>query len=116
MQRLFAGFFVVMALSYAGFSLPARAHAATSAEERAVLQAQLDQIEADILNNKGTLSELQKQRTTLERDISILDNKIKTAQLQIKQTDLTLTKLKGDISEKLASIKEVNAKVKRGEE
>ena len=116
MQRLLGVFFVVMALSYAGFSLPARAHAATSAEERAVLQAQLDQIEKDILNNKGTLSELQKQRTTLERDISILDNKIKTAQLQIKQTDLTLTKLKGDISEKLASIKEVNAKVKRGEE
>lgn len=88
-------------------------YAATSAEERAALQAQLDQIERDIANNEGSLTELQRQRTTLERDISILDTKIKSAQLQIKQTDLSLRQINTDISEKVQSIKQVDAKVSR---
>ena len=65
----------------------------TNVEQRAALQAQLDQIERDIASNRGTLSVLKEQRTSLERDISILDTKIKNAQLQIKQTDLTIKKL-----------------------
>lgn len=87
----------------------------TNAEERAALQAQLDQIESDIANNQGTLTDLQKQRTTLERDIAILDNKIKTAQLQIKQTDLTLKKIGGDISGKQAAIRQVDSKMLAGQ-
>jgi membrane-bound lytic murein transglycosylase B len=90
--------------------------AVTNAEERAALQAQLDQIERDIANNQGTLSTLQAQRTTLERDIKILDNKIKTAQLQIKQTDLTLSKISSDITSKKSAIQQVDAKVGRGQE
>ncbi len=91
------------------------AYAATSAEERAALQAQLDQIERDISNNQGSLTELQRARTTLERDIAILDNKIKTAQLQIKQTDLALRNINGDIVEKVQSIKQVDSKVTRSQ-
>jgi membrane-bound lytic murein transglycosylase B len=93
---------------------PAVSFAATTAEERALLQAQLDQIERDIANNQGTLSELQKQRTTLERDISILDKQIAIAKKQIKQTDLTLKQLQGDITDKQAAIRAVDAKVARG--
>ncbi len=95
--------------------VPFFAAADLSTEQRAALQAQLDQIEKDISNNKGSLSVLQQQRTTLERDIQILDNKIKTAQLQIKQTDLTLSKLGTDISGKRAAIAQVDSKVARGE-
>lgn len=94
--------------------LPLGASAATSAEERAALQAQLDQIERDIANNQGSLSVLQKQRTTLERDIAILDSQIAIAQKQIKQTDLALRQLQGDITDKQASIRDVDAKVARG--
>lgn len=86
-----------------------------SAEQRAALQAQLDQIEKDIANNKGSLTVLQRQRTTLERDIQILDNKIRTAQLQIKQTDLAIKRLGTDISVKLTAIQQVDAKVEKGE-
>ena len=93
---------------------PAHAQVA-DAQQRAALQAQLDQIESDIANNQGTLTDLQKQRTTLERDIAILDNKIKTAQLQIKQTDLTLKKIGGDISGKQAAIKQVDSKMVAGQ-
>ncbi|TSC63614.1 MAG: Uncharacterized protein Athens041674_21 [Parcubacteria group bacterium Athens0416_74] len=97
-------------------SFPTTSFAVTSAEERAALQAQLDQIERDIANNKGTLSELQKQRTTLERDIAILDNKIKTAQKQIRQTDLTLKQIQTDITDKQQAIRLVDIKVVKGQD
>src|SRR3989344_2672842 len=112
MRRMSA--ILLFALVIAGASaLPHRTFAATSAQERAALQAQLDQIEKDIANNQGTLSDLQRERTTLERDISILDNKIKTAQLQIKKSDVALSQLKSNISEKQSGILEVDAKVAR---
>lgn len=88
---------------------------AQTAEERAALQAQLDQIEKDIANNQGSLSVLQQQRTTLERDIKILDNKIKTAQLQIKQTDLSLKQIGSDIAQKKVGIAQVDANVAKGQ-
>lgn len=114
MRFIRVGLFVV--LLCAGQALaPLEARAATSVEERAALQAQLDQIEKDIANNQGTLGTLQAERTTLERDIKILDNKIKTAQLQIKKSDAALSQLKGNITEKQQSIVQVDAKVARSE-
>ncbi len=88
----------------------------TDAAERARLQAELDQIERDIANNRGTLSELQKERTTLERDIAILDNKIRIAQQQIRQTDLTLRQIQTDITDKQQAMRLVDAKVAKGQE
>lgn len=101
--------FVLCALAQASY-------AQTSAEQRAALQAQLDQIERDIAANQGSLSVLQRERTTLERDIAILDNKIKTAQLQIKQTDLSLRQIASDIAQKQAGIAQVDADVAKGQE
>lgn len=95
------------------FATPA--YAATNAEERAALQAELDRIERDIANNEGSLTELQRERTTLERDIGVLDNQIKTAQLQIKKTDLSLRQINSDIIDKVQSIKQVDAKVSRSQ-
>ncbi len=115
MRLVRSGFFVLIFFAVCSLA-PLEAHAVTSAEERAALQAQLDQIEKDIANNQGTLSELKTQRTTLERDISILDNKIRIAQLQIKQSDVTLSQIRGNITEKLSAIAEVDAKVARSEE
>jgi len=98
------------------FSIPFLGQAqVTDVEQRAALQAQLDQIERDIANNSGLLSVLKQQRTSLERDISILDTKIKKAQLQIKQTDLTIKKLQGNISEKKTSIAAIDSKRRREE-
>ena len=87
----------------------------TSVQERAALQAELDRIERDIANNQGALGGLRERRTTLERDIAILDNKIKTAQLQIKQSDLTLSKLHGDISTKVTAIRQVDTSVSKSQ-
>jgi len=114
MRHLRIGFFVVL-LCVGAFALPHAVFAVTSVEERAALQMQLDQIEKDIANNQGTLSELQKARTSLESAIAILDNKIKTAQLQIKRSDLALSQIKENILDKQLSIREVDEKVARGE-
>ena len=115
MRFIRVGLFVVLLFCAASALMPHEVRAATSVEERAALQAQLDQIEKDIANNQGTLSVLQEQRTTLERDIKILDNKIRIAQLNIKQSDVKLTQLKGNIVEKQKSIVQVDAKVARSE-
>jgi len=96
--------------------LPALVHAQATAEDRAALQAQLNQIEQEIAQNTGALTELQKERTTLERDVAILDNKIKAAQLQIRQSDIALAQLRNDIADKQAAIGQVDSKVERGQE
>ncbi len=114
MRSIRAGVFLVLAC-VGMFAVPHAVFAVTSVEERAALQAQLDQIETEIAGNQGTLSQLKAARTTLERSIAILDNKIKTAQLQIKKSDLTLAQIKANISDKLTAIKVVDAKVARGE-
>ncbi len=111
---------VLVALACAFLVLPivipfGRADAATDAE-KAALQAQLDQIEKDIAQNQTVLSGLQSQGASLQRDIDILDNKIKTAKLQIKQTDLTLSQLKNGISIQQSGIATVDSQVAKGEE
>src|SRR5258708_7547461 len=83
---------------------PFFAHADANTDQRAALQAQLDQINNEIRQNQGNLSELQTQRTSLERDVAIVNSKIQSAQLGIKQLNLVLTGLKGDIGDKEKNI------------
>lgn len=106
--------FVVIG-AFAGFMSPLIVHAqAATPEERARLQSQLDQVEADILRTQTNLSEQQKQRQSLERDVSILDSKIKVAQLGIKQRDLAIKQLKAGITDKERGIAALDAKVVQG--
>ncbi|MCE9541438.1 hypothetical protein K8R03_02665 [Candidatus Kaiserbacteria bacterium] len=83
--------------------------------QRAALQKQLDEINAEITQNQTQLSSKQRERTSLERDVSILDSKIKDAQLKIKQRDLTIQQLKNDILDKQRGINTVDVKVAAGE-
>ncbi|MDE2021865.1 MAG: hypothetical protein KGI71_03040, partial [Patescibacteria group bacterium] len=76
-------FFVLFAVCF--FFTPLIARADTASDQRAALQMQLDQINGEIKQNQATLSQLQTQRTSLERDVAILDSKIQAAQLGIKQ-------------------------------
>jgi membrane-bound lytic murein transglycosylase B len=93
---------------------PAAAWAQTTAEQRTALQTQLDQIETDILRTQTNLAQEQSQRQSLERDVSILDSKIKVAQLGIKQRDLTIQQLKQGIADKEKGISVLDAKVVQG--
>lgn len=84
-------------------------------EQKEKLKAELAAIEADIEAKRGVLSEKQRERTTLERDISVLDAQISKAQLSIKHRDLTLSQIKSDIGNKQQAIDALDQKVLRSE-
>ncbi len=94
---------------------PWRIHAETLEDQRTRLEQQLAEIEADIQAKRGVLQEKQKERTTLERDVAILNNKIDQAKLSIKRTDLSLKKLGGEIDEKETAIDALNSKIDRSQ-
>ena len=93
--------------------MPFLAVAETVEERRARLEQELAVIEQDIIQKRGVLSEKQKERTSLERDIAILDNQIGIAQQQIKYRDITLSKIRDDIGNKQVAIAELDKKVGR---
>jgi peptidoglycan hydrolase CwlO-like protein len=100
--------FLVLALMYV---IPLYTSADTIADERARLQAQLAQVQTEIKETQSKLTAAQNQRTSYERDVAILDYKIKEAQLQIKQRDLTIQALKKGINQKQQSINILDEKV-----
>lgn len=96
--------------------LPTLIFADTIANQRAELERQLQQIEQDIKTKQAVLSEKQQERASLERDVAILDTKIQAARLGIKERDLTIKKLLGNIADKEEGIKSIDAKVVSGQE
>lgn len=117
-MQLARGVFLVLFCAFLMLStlLPFSALAETSEERRARLEHELAEIEKDIAAKRGNLNELQRQRTSLERDVAILDAKIETAKLSIKQRDISITKLKDGISEKQTAIVGVDQRVAKSEE
>lgn len=108
---------LILAITLVGsLFLPLFAFADLEAEQRAALQAQLDQINTEIKQNQSNLSQLQTQRTSLERDVAIIDSKIQAAQLGIKQLNVVLSGLKSDIRDKEKNILLLNSKLAGGEE
>lgn len=98
------------------FLLPVFLHAETVEERRARLEQELAVIELDIARKRGNLSDLQRERTSLERDIAILDNKIDAARLSIKQRDLAISRIRDDIFDKQLSIRGVDERMEKSEE
>lgn len=96
-------------------SITSFAYADTVDQQRASLQLQLTQIQKDIDQNKQQLSDEQRQRTSLERDVSIMDSKIQAAQLGIKQRDLTMQTIQDDISTKQQGIQGLDSQVMAGQ-
>ncbi len=86
------------------------AHALTP-EERAQLEQQLADVEAQIERNKNDLSVTQKERTSLERDVAVLNSKIQAAQLAIKQRDLKIKQIGGDVGDLQRGIGNLDTKV-----
>ncbi|MBI5457086.1 lytic murein transglycosylase [Candidatus Kaiserbacteria bacterium] len=98
------------------FSVPIHSYAETPEERRSRLEQELAEIEKDIAAKKGNLTVLQRQRTSLERDVAILDAEIETAKLSIKQRDIAITKLRDGISDKQTAIVSVDQKVSKSEQ
>lgn len=114
-MRLHKARFFVVAIIAALLPLVSLAQQLTP-QERAQLEHQLAQIEADIKQNQSQLSSLQDQRASYERDVAILDSKIQTAQLGIKARNLRIQELQSDIADKQRGIQSLDAKVAAGQE
>lgn len=112
MRSMFFGVLVLAACVVLPYSA---LYADEKEEQRARLQEQLDQINRDIEQNKSELSEKQKLRTSLERDVAILDAKIEAAQLAIKKRNLVIQGLKSGILDKEVGIRALDDKVSEGE-
>jgi membrane-bound lytic murein transglycosylase B len=109
-------FLIVLIFAFVLFCTPLITLAETNEERRTRLEQELAAIEADIQAKRGDLTELQKERTSLERDVAILDNKIHAAKLSIKQRDIAIEKIVDDITDKQSAIANIDIKVAKSEE
>ena len=94
---------------------PFSSSAETLEEKRLRLEKELTAIEQDIAQQRGVLSEKQAERTSLERDIAILDYQISIAAQEIRRREITLSKIRDDIGDKQVAIVELDKKVARSE-
>lgn len=78
---------------------------------RAQLQAQLDQLEAQIETQQQILDTKTLERASLERDVTILNAQIKKSQLSIKARDLQIQQLTTGIVQKEDTIFGLNQKL-----
>lgn len=83
------------------------------AAQEAQLQSQLKEVEAQIAGQTALLRDKQKETASVQRDIDILDFKIKTAQLNIKAKQIEIARLGTNIVQKEKTIGALDDKVGR---
>lgn len=81
--------------------------------DRAKLEADLKQLEAEIAAKQQQLDGQKGKSASLSRDIAILKTQIGKAQLDIKAKNLVISKLSGEITNKVAKIETLEEKVDR---
>jgi len=115
-----APFFIVVVIISAVISLTHAAHAQTAAPltdaQRAQLQHDLQQVEADQAAAQKQLTAAQGQSASLSRDIAVLTAKIKAAQLDIQAKNLLIQSLGGQINDKQNHINDLEGSIARGKE
>lgn len=88
--------------------------AQTVSEEE--LKKQLEEIEAEILIQGKILKSTQTESASIQRDISILNAKIKEEQLNIKAKNIKISGLSKDISSKSKDIESLEQKIERSKD
>lgn len=81
------------------------------AETREELQARLKDLESQIAEQQKKLDGKKGERQTLERDISILNSKIKKTESEIKARDLSIKNLSYDIEDKETQIDDLSKQI-----
>lgn len=94
MQKIAALFFCLSIL------LPYVVSAETEADRRLRLEAQLQQVEKQILQQRYLVEGKQQERQSLERDLDIIDSEITQAQLGIKARSAAISQLASQIDDK----------------
>lgn len=85
-------------------------------EQEAKLRAELADIESQIKTQQGILTQKAGEGVSIQRDIDILNARIKQAQLKIKAKELSINKLGKDITVKTNTITALGTRIDRGRE
>src|SRR3990167_6014970 len=85
-------------------------------EERAVLQAQYDELQKEIAVQQQIIKNTQAKKNTLQGDVTLLNAQIKTAQAKIDAKNITIKQLTAQIVKKNVVIGELENRIERGEE
>lgn len=113
---------VIVAVAVFGcvFLTSSTAHAQVTSEDvlerRRQLEAELEQVEAEIREQSKLLVEKRAERVSIERDVAILNAEIKKAQLSIRARDIEIAKLSEQIGGKEETIGALNEKLIREKE
>jgi hypothetical protein len=105
MKRFICGFFCIY------FCLPLSVGAETEAERKLRLEAQLQQVEKQILQQRVLVDGKKQERQTLERDLDIIDAEITQAQLGIEARSVAIAQLSSQIGDKAAVIGILNERL-----
>ncbi len=85
----------------------------TSAEERAVLEAELKALEQEIKEKEAILKTQQQQTGTLKKDVSLLTSQIQTAKLKIQAKTIAINKIGKEITAKSKTITDLESELNR---
>ncbi len=99
---LFARYILISLMFFAGGFLIVRA--ATTDEERAILEQQLAELEGQISQYEGTVSIYKNQGKTLQTEINRLNANIKKINLQIRASELSINNLDQEIEENKSQV------------
>ena len=114
--RTFAYFSVLLLIL--GFTRVSDVHAqaALSAEQQAKLQQEYNALQTEISQWQKVLDDTRKKAGTISGDISVLNAKIKEAELMIKSKNIAISQLGSQINEKNKTIGQLNTKITKGQE
>ena len=90
---------------------PVSAQTSAVGERRAQLERELANLEKQIDAQRGILSRKEKESVSLQRDVDILNAKIKKSELSIKARNLAIQNLSEDIGDKETLIKRFESKI-----
>lgn len=106
----------VAVYAVSGFSLQAQSTEDAIAKRRVELEAELARLEALITEQQQLLEGKHGERTTLERDLKLIDAEISKAKIAIRAQELAIADLEDDIYDKEAHILELSEKIDREKE
>src|SRR3990167_3170651 len=85
-------------------------------EERAVLQAQYDELLKEIAVQQKIIKDTQAKKNTLQGDVTLLNAQIKAAQAQINAKNIVIKQLAVQIVKKNVVIGQLSGRIDRGKE
>ncbi len=115
MRQFFTALFVFF-FSLVLFSGSVFSQTELSPEERVKLEKELVDIERQIQEQKGILTQKKTEGQSITRDIAILNAQIKGAQLKIRAHSIAIDKLGKDINVKVKTIDTLKGKIEEGHE